>query len=120
MLLVERLQKWLKKDPGPDWELLSIPLSDMEDSIDRGFDREIYHSVHNELGFFFSMTRLDLGLTVDELSKTSGVNRNDIIDLELGSFYLPEATQVAEKLKDSLKIDDETFKKALLANAVKK
>ena len=58
-------------------------------------------------------------LTVDELSQRAGIQKERIIDLELGTLSLSEATAVAEALKPILKIDEKTYRLILLSSAQK-
>jgi len=102
------------------FDQINITTEDMLGSIDRSHQRGITKSEYNILGVAFGAIRLDHKLTVDELSLKSGVPREDIIDLELASFHLHEAVEIAFKLKGALEINQENYNRILSSTTIKK
>lgn len=71
------------------------------------------------LGHVVGAARRDAGMTFEDLAERSGLPLEDIIDLNLGTLRLSEATQLAEKLKTLLPINEDHYRNALLADSKK-
>lgn len=95
-------------------DLADISPEKLQDSAKRSEARGILTAPYRYLHTEFHEHRKTLGITIERLSQQTGVPKEDIIDLETASLWLPEAIEVAEKLRHTLKIDDEAFRKILI------
>lgn len=98
---------------------IDIAEDDFSSSVSRMQQRGRIPDQSGSLGLLFSYGRLAKKLTVDELSQKTGVEREKIVDFELGTLSLSEATSVAEALKTRLRVDEKAYKKTLLSSAQK-
>ena len=97
-----------------------ILFEDEFESARSAFERGVDRSQFDLLGKLIAGARKSLGLSIDDLSKKTGVTKEDLIDLELGSFFLPEAVVVAEKVKKTLRVNDEDYKFAIIKSSFKR
>jgi hypothetical protein len=115
MSFIEALKRSVRR-----FEDITISQEDLTHSLERSCQRGVHDTGYDYLGVTFGARRLDKKITVDELSEITGVNREDIIDLELGGFYLREAVEVAAKLKDGLGIKQKDYNTILILTTKKK
>lgn len=103
--------EFFRRKPKKD---LNITPEQMMESYSRGKERGIIPLKIDFLASIFSVARRKKGLTTEELSKVTGVNEADLIDLESRQLNPAEAVMVTEKLKEHLEIDEEHYRNAVL------
>lgn len=90
------------------------------DSANRAKARGLRTAAYQRLGPLISMYRQACGFSVDDLSLCTGVSSEDIIDLEVANLNIPQAVAVAERLRPTLGIDDQTFRDTLLSSPIRR
>ncbi len=93
---------------------LMLSASQLRESQDRGKERDVIEDQYGSLSLLFSAARKHKSLTVEELSNMSGVDINDIVDLECGMHRLPQAVRVAENLRETVEVDVRKYALVLL------
>lgn len=93
---------------------LLISASQLGESQDRGKERDVIEGQYGSLSRLFSAARKSKSLTVEELSNMSGVDVDDIVDLECGSHRLIQAVKVAENLRGAIEVDERKYVLILL------
>lgn len=88
---------------------LMLSASQLRESQDRGKERDVIEGQYGSLSRLFSDARKSKSLTVEELSTLSGVDVDDIVDLECGMHRLPQAVRTAEELRGQVKIDEKKY-----------
>jgi len=115
MTIIESIKRSMR-----NYDDLEISLKDMSESIQRSRQKGIRSYEYDNLGIVFCARRVDKKMTVDELSKATGVDRKDIIDLELSSFHLSEAIEIAARLRECLGIKSSEYNTILASSTRKK